>query len=65
MAYLVLGSLDGINLMLTPLLALHDSSGYAFSNLVESGSVPTRIKGISYDSNFLNNCNLMMAVLLA
>lgn len=63
LAYLTLGSLDGINLMMTPLLGLKDSSGYTFSGIVQQEEVPTRIKGISYDAAFLNNCNLMMAVL--
>jgi cysteine-rich repeat protein len=65
LAFFALGSLDGINLMLMPLLALKDSNGYAFSSIVSTGEVPTRINGIDYDSSFLNNCNLMMAVLLA
>ncbi len=66
LAFFALGSQDGINLMLTPLLALKESNGYAFSSVAKTEeNVPSRINGINYDSSFINNCNLMMAVLVA
>ena len=64
LAYIALGSLDGINLMLTPLLMLKQANGFTLSAFVEKGSVPSRVNGIDYDSNFLNNCNVMMLLLV-
>ena len=64
LAYIALGNLDGINLMLTPMLILKQANGFTFPNLVDRGSVPSRVNGIEYDSNFLNNCNIMMLLLV-
>ena len=65
LAYIALGSLDGINFMLTPILMLQQSNGLTLKNVVDNGNVPIRINGIEYDSNFINNCNVMMIVLAA
>jgi hypothetical protein len=65
LAYISLGSIDQLNVMLAPLLALQGSNGLSIP-LVHSqkSELPRRIKGINYYPDFLDNFNVMLLLMV-
>ena len=73
LAFISLGSLDNINLMQSPLKRLKATNGLNLDlgedstsrRLLQSFFTTERINAIDYRANFIRNCNLMFAVLVA
>lgn len=63
LAYLSLANMDNLNTMLQPLMYLKTTNGLNMPIVTSSSSViPERVASISYEANFINNCNIMFAV---
>jgi hypothetical protein len=64
LAYISLGSIDEINVMLAPLLSLEASNGPSVPLVNSQGDLPKRIEGINYSCNFLDNFNVMLILMI-
>lgn len=74
LAFFSLGSLDNVNIMMSPLMGMKGINGFAISlgsdpqksRLLQSQPLtPERIKSIGYNANFLRNCNVMLMLVIA
>lgn len=68
LAFFVLGGIDMVNVRLSPLMGMKGLNGYSFPLPASSssGNLPKRVVAIGYtSSNFLDNCNAMLILLLA
>jgi hypothetical protein len=66
LAYITLGNIDSVNNLLQPLSILKGVNGFNIPLVGSSSSTqPSRIKSIGYNANFLENCNLMLLLMLA
>lgn len=66
LAYFTLGNVDLVNLLLTPLMNMKGLNGLniPFANS-DSSILPKRVKSIGYSPNFLDNCSVMLILVLA
>jgi hypothetical protein len=73
LAFFSLGSIDHVNVMMSPMMGMKGINGYAMkmgkdpskSRLLQTQTLtPTRINSIGYESNFLRNCNVMLLLVI-
>lgn len=74
MAHLNVGNMDNVNTLMTPLMGLKAVHGLSLNMgqesskhrlLQSSAYTPDRVQSIGYESNFLRNCNLMLAIVVS
>jgi hypothetical protein len=74
LAFFSMASMDNVNIMMSPMMALRGMNGYTHKlgkdpekkRLLQAQTLtPSRISSIGYDSNFLRNCNVMLMVVIA
>jgi hypothetical protein len=77
LAFFSLGSMDNVNLLMAPMLAMKGVNGLNSLDMGGNSSsarklqsstaspTPDRIRAIGYNSNFLRNCNLMFFLVVA
>lgn len=72
LSFFSIGSMDNVNLMMSPLKAMRGTNGLNLNlggdttaRLLTSTFTPERINAIDYRANFIRNCNLMFLVVVA
>jgi hypothetical protein len=73
LAFFSLGSMDNVNIMMSPMMGMKGINGYAMGmgndpkkhRLLQSTLTPARINTIGYNANFLRNCNVMLMMIVA
>jgi hypothetical protein len=64
LAYFSLGSIDSVNVLLSPLMRMKELNGYSTPVMGSSSAVlPQRVKGINFYPSFLDNFNVMFLLL--
>ena len=73
LAFFSLGSIDHVNILMSPMMGMKGINGYAMnmgndpskSRLLQTQTLtPTRINSIGYEANFLRNCNIMLLLVI-
>jgi hypothetical protein len=73
LAFFSLGSIDHVNIMMSPMMGMKGINGYAMSigndpsksRLLQTQTLtPSRINSIGYQANFLRNCNVMLILVV-